>query len=130
MHRTSLTRFAALALGVGLMVFAGSATAQDAQAGAKVFEIYCGSCHTLRTPTAYKPAPRLAGVVGRRAGALPGYDASLAMKTWGKAWTPALLDAFIADPGGVVPGTTMPVNVRVRDAKKRADLIAFLKQQR
>ncbi len=117
-------------LGLGVLAAAGSAAAQDAQAGTKVFEIYCNACHTLKTPTAYKPAPRLAGVIGRKAGSLPGYDASLVMKTWGKVWTPALLDAFIADPGGVVPGTTMPINVRVRDPKKRADLIAFLKLQK
>jgi len=117
-------------LGLGLLVVASPAAAQDAKAGARVFEIYCNSCHTLTTPTAYKPAPRLAGVIGRKAGSLPGYDASLVMKTWGRVWTPALLDAFIADPGGVVPGTTMPINVRVRDAKKRADLIAFLKLQK
>ncbi len=116
-------------LGLTVLAAADSASAQDAQAGARVFDIYCNACHTLKTPTPYKPAPRLAGVFGRKAGSLPGFDASLAMKTWGKAWTPALMDAFVADPGGVVPGTTMPVNVRVRDAKKRADLIAFLKAQ-
>ena len=117
-------------LSLSLLGSAGSAAAQDAQAGARIFEIYCNACHTLKTPTPYKPAPRLAGVIGRKAGSLPGYDASLVMKTWGKVWTPALLDAFISDPGGVVPGTTMPVNVRIRDAKKRADLIAFLKLQK
>jgi len=128
MDMSSLSRLAVIAL--GFLAMAGSAAAQDPQAGAKVFEIYCGSCHTLKTPTPYKPAPRLAGVIGRKAGSLVGYDASLAMKTWGKTWTPALLDAFVADPGNVVPGTTMAVNVRIRDAKKRADLIAFLKQQK
>ena len=115
---------------LSLLAVAGSAAGQDAAAGARVFEIYCNSCHTLKTPTPYKPAPRLAGVIGRKAGSLPGYRASLVMKTWGKVWTPSLLDAFIADPGGVVPGTTMPLNVRVRDAKKRADLIAFLALQK
>ena len=70
------------------MAAAAPAAAQDAQAGAKVFEIYCNACHTLTTPTAYKPAPRLAGIVGRKAGSLPGYNASLAMKSWGKVWTP------------------------------------------
>ena len=120
----------AAALSFCVLIAAGSAAAQDAQAGAKVFEIYCNACHTLTTPTAYKPAPRLAGIIGRKAGSLPGYNASLAMKSWGKVWTPALLDAYIADPGGVIPGTTMPVNVRIRDAKKRADLIAFLRQQK
>ena len=115
---------------IGVLALATPAAAQDAQAGARVFEIYCGSCHTLTTPTAYKPAPRLAGVFGRKAGSLPGYNASLAMKAWGQVWTPALMDAFIADPGGVVPGTTMPVSVDVKDAKKRADLIAFLRRQK
>ena len=128
MNRSFLRPMVALSLCIPAT--AGSAAAQDVQAGAKVFEIYCNACHTLTTPTAYKPGPRLAGIVGRKAGAAPGYNASLAMKSWGKVWTPALLDAYIADPGGVVPGTTMPVNVRVRDAKKRADLIAFLKLQK
>lgn len=128
MHRSSSLLISTLSLAV--LAMAGPAGAQDVQAGARVFDIYCNACHTLTTPTPYKPAPRLAGVFGRKAGSLQGFDASLAMKAWGRVWTPALMDAFIADPGTVVPGTTMPINVRVRDAKKRADLIAFLKAQK
>jgi len=35
------------------------------------------------------------------------------------------MDAFLADPQGVVPGNRMPYS-GLADAKERADLIAFL----
>jgi cytochrome c len=69
-------------------------------------------------------APGLDGVVGRKAGTAAGYAASAALKGSGLTWTPANLDAFLADPAKRVPGTTMP-NPFVNPAD-RGDIIAYL----
>jgi cytochrome c len=124
MFRTRTALIAALSISLSLP--AASAFAQDAAAGAKVFDTYCSSCHALGQATVYKAGPSLRGVIGRKAGIQA--NASLPLKTWGKVWTPALLNAFIADPPGLVPGTIMMISLK--DPKKRADLIAFLAQQK
>jgi cytochrome c len=43
-------------------------------------------------------------------------------------WNENTLDRFLADPLKAVPGTTMTY-AGVKDAKERADLIAYLKQE-
>jgi cytochrome c len=43
----------------------------------------------------------------------------------GLVWDEATLDAYIADPESIVPGTRMSAPP-VRDAQDRADLIAYL----
>ncbi len=124
MKRSRTTLIAALSISLSLS--AVSAFAQDAAAGAKVFDTYCSSCHALGHTTSYKPGPSLRGVIGRKAGIQA--NASLPLKTWGRIWTPGLLNAYITDPGALVPGTSMMISLK--DAKKRADLITFLAQQK
>ena len=69
--------------------------------------------------------PRLNGVVGRKAGAVPGYQYSKAMIAFGQAWTKANLDKYLSAPQATVPGTKMPF-MGVQNAKDRANLIAYL----
>ena len=83
----------------------------------------CVSCHALTG--AQIAGPSLKGVVGRKAGASPGARYSPALAASGIIWQPATLDAFLAAPSQVVPGTTMPV--AVPEAQDRADVIAYLK---
>jgi cytochrome c len=47
------------------------------------------------------------------------------MKNSGVTWDAKTLDAYLANPQGVVPGNTMPFSV-VADAKQRADIVAYL----
>ncbi len=54
-----------------------------------------------------RQGPSLAGIVGRRAGSLPGFNYSPSMKQSGITWDEANLDQFIADPEQVVSGNTM-----------------------
>src|SRR3546814_5482686 len=75
--------------------------------------------------------PNLDGVVGRKAAALSGFDysdAMIAQARRGLVWTEAALDAFLADPQGVVPGNEMGF-FGLADARDRADLVAYLRQQ-
>ena len=105
----------------------GSAFAADSAAvnrGRVYFNDECAMCHAVGADEGSDQGPSLTGVVGRKAGAVPGFDYSKQLKASGKIWTPQALDKFLADPPEFIQGTKMPVNVG--DAKDRADLIAFL----
>lgn len=105
-------------------VLAGMATsAVAAPTGQQVFEQRCTVCHSLR-PAPGKMGPPLAGVAGRKAGTVPGFAYSAAMKASGITWTPDELDAFIKAPGKKVPGTKMLLGAP--DAEQRAAVIEYL----
>ena len=115
----------ALFFALATVFAAGGATAQttgDATKGKAAFAT-CAMCHS---DIAGKNGigPSLFGVVGRNAGTAPGFKYSAAMTKAGP-WTPAKLDAFIAAPKTAVPGTSMPFG-GLRDAAKRADIVAYL----
>jgi cytochrome c2 len=63
-------------------------------------------------------------VVGRKAGTVPGYHYSPALKSAGLIWSRNNLDRWLADPKKFVPGARMPV--RVLDVPSRHDLVAYL----
>jgi len=114
-------------LAVGMvMALPTFAMAQDAANGESVFK-KCKACHGLDGKN--KVGPALNGVVGRKAGAVDGFNYSDAMKNSGKTWDEASLDAYLADPKGNIPGNKM-VFVGVKDEKDRKDLIAYLAAQK
>ena len=99
--------------------------AGDPRAGESVYS-RCLACHSLGY---HRTGPRHCGLFGRRAGSAAGYEEySPAMKRSGLIWNESTLDRFLADPLKTVPGTTMTY-AGVQDAKERADLIAYLKQE-
>jgi len=102
----------------------GGPTAPSAQVQAgEVIYARCQACHAL----AYdRTGPRHCGLFGRRAGSVPGFAYSPAMRRSGIVWDARTLDRFLADPPGVVPGTSMTY-AGVKDGKERAALIAYLK---
>lgn len=118
-----LKRWAYVALPL-LLASAPMARAQDAAAGEKVFA-RCAICHSLEAGKGSTIGPHLDGVVGRRAGTVPGYMYSPGMAKAGITWTKPNLDKFIASPATIVPGNKMPF-AGLPDAHARADLIAFL----
>lgn len=84
----------------------------------------CMACHAL----AYnRTGPRHCGLFGRRAGSLPDFNYSDAMRHSGIIWDTATLDRFLTSPTTVVTGTYMGY-AGVTDAQERADLISWLKQ--
>jgi cytochrome c len=89
-------------------------------------EIYtrCMACHTLAHN---RVGPRHCGLFGRKAGSVPNYAYSSAMKKYGITWTEETLDRFIENPLKTVPGTKMGY-AGIKDAQERADLIAYLKK--
>jgi cytochrome c len=83
----------------------------------------CLACHSLEHN---RVGPRHCGLFGRRAGSLPGYAYSTAMKKYGVTWNEETLDPFLENPLKTVLGTKMGY-AGVKDAGERADLIAYLK---
>jgi len=105
-----------------LLAAAGAAHAGgDVQRGQRLYEARCGGCHSVE---ADRIGPRHAGVFGRRAGAVAGYDYSPALQRGGVVWDTRTLDRWLADPEAVLPGQRM--GYRLMDAAERADVIAYL----
>ena len=71
--------------------------------------------------------PSLHGVIGRKAGSVPGYAYSPAMKNANVTWTDDTLSKYLADPKAFVPGDKM-VFVGIKDPSKLGDLLAYLNQ--
>jgi cytochrome c oxidase assembly protein Cox11 len=100
-----------------------SLSAGDAARGELLFAKNCASCHA---PDHNGVGPMLSGVVGRHAGKAPGYPYSDAVHAADITWTAGALDRWLSNPGQVIPGTRMPINVPL--AQDRRDLVAFLAQ--
>ncbi len=85
----------------------------------------CAACHAIGYN---RTGPQHCGLFGRRAGTAPGFDGySKALRHTKIVWNERSLDAFLQSPMQVVPGTAMGY-AGVKDAKERADLIAWLRQ--
>ena len=69
--------------------------------------------------------PNLYGVVGRERGSHAGFNYSAGMKAKPGKWTVEDLNAFLLNPKGFVPGTSMSF-AGVPRGSERADLITYL----
>lgn len=104
----------------------GSAQAQDAAAGEKVFA-QCRACHQVGENAKNAVGPVLNGLFGRKAGTVEGYNYSPANKNSGLTWDEATFRDYIKDPRGKIPGTKM-IYAGLKDEKRVDDLVAYLKQ--
>jgi cytochrome c len=95
--------------------------------GADAFNTHCGDCHAV-TADSSPVAPGLKGVVGRKVASLTDFSYSDALKAKGGTWTEAALDAFLTNPQGFVPGTTMFATPP--DPPDRKAIIDYLKTQK
>jgi glucose/arabinose dehydrogenase/cytochrome c2 len=95
--------------------------------GKVLFDQRCSSCHSVDPGVATRPGPNLSAVFGRKAGTLPGYAFSPAIRAAGTTWGQMSLDYFLAEPSGFIPGTTMTASA-MQDPQARADLIGYLKR--
>ena len=116
---------AMLALSMTLLL-AGAAFADgDAARGEKKFGD-CAACHKLEAG-ANNVGPSLHGIFGRKAAEVADFRYSPAIKRSAIVWTPEMIDKFISDPQGLVPGNRMPY-AGMASAGDRADLIAYLQK--
>jgi cytochrome c len=85
----------------------------------------CKSCHTMAAGGANMTGPNLHGVIGKKAGEVPGFKFSDKFLAANLTMDPATLDRWIADPKAVVDGTKMTFP-GMKEAKDRTDLIAWM----
>ena len=67
----------------------------------------CGACHESTANARASLGPNLFNIGGRKAGAVPDYDYSPAMKSSTTVWTAETLQAFILDPAKAIPDNKM-----------------------
>jgi cytochrome c len=116
-------RWSFMSLCVALSCAAGSAaSAADAVRGEEIYNSRCIACHS---PDANRVGPKHRGVVGRKAGSLPDFHYSKALKSANLIWDEQTLDRWLTNPQAFLPGQRM--NFKVADPTDRADLIAYLK---
>lgn len=123
--KTTINRIilAGAVIGASLVTSAASRAA-DPEAGKVSFKSICTLCHSAEDGR-NKVGPSLFGVVGRKAGMVPGYAYSEANKNSGITWTAEVLDRYLVAPQVVVPGTKMGYP-GMKDDEKRHDLVAYL----
>lgn len=122
MRAAGLALFLVLAAGCGR-----ERPADRVEAGRKVFA-RCANCHQVGPGARNVFGPELNGILGRRAGSLPDYAYSPALRQAGFTWDEARLAAFLRDPQQVVPGNAMRF-WGLGDDEQIADLLAYLRSQ-
>lgn len=114
--------FGPLMLALLLAGGAGSALADGDPARGEQIYHRCQGCHSIDRN---RIGPMHKGLFGRKAGTVPNFDYSEAMKSSGIVWTEVTLDQFLQGPRKMVPGTKMTF-IGIPKAQDRADLIAYL----
>ena len=114
-----MTRFALILV----LAVAAPAHAARVEHGEMLYE-GCQDCHSLDKNDV---GPRHRGVYGRKAGTVPDYDYSDALKNSGVVWDETTLDKWLTNPQAFVPGAKMFYHLA--DPEDRADVIAFLREK-
>jgi cytochrome c len=135
MHGSKKSTFGAALLIGGAVVMSSAAFAQSAPSAATARlgdpvhgkQLYqaCESCHSINDNDI---GPKHRGVVGRHAASIADYAYSPALKSSGLTWDEATLNRWLINPSALVPGTKM--FFKIDDAQSRADIIAYLKEQK
>ena len=100
-------RLRALGLAATILLCASPAyAAGNAARGAVVFE-RCALCHNTNKDGGSGLGPNLFRVSGRKAGTLPDFPYSSALKNSHIVWTDSNLKAWVMHPAQFVPGSSM-----------------------
>lgn len=114
---------AIMAIAAGALSLA-SAHAANVAHGKSLFQAQCAACHSV-DPGQNGIGPSLAGVYGKAAATVSGFNFSPALKHSKIVWTSDALNKFLQNPQMDVPGTKMPY-MGMSNATDRADVIAYL----
>ena len=98
----------------------------DLAKGQLAFNNACRTCHTTKEGD-NRLGPHLYKIVGRKAGSLPNYGYSSAMKSAGFVWDEEKLTRFIANPDETVPGNNMKPYGGLASDDDSAKILAFLR---
>lgn len=87
----------------------GAAAADDSriEAGRRIFERNCQTCHGVTGPAASGAGPDLRGIMGRRAGSNDSGIHSRAAIESGVTWSREALRRYLQNPDRAMPGTIM-----------------------
>jgi len=119
-----ILKLAAAATAAAALLSTAAMGAGDAAKGKELFA-RCMVCHTSEKGGPNRVGPNLFGVVGRKAGTLPGFSFSPAMKNSGITWDEEVLAKYLLAPSKMVPGTKMPFG-GFNDPSQSADVAAYL----
>ncbi len=134
--------FRTIAAGLASALIAGGASAQDADAGQRVFARRCATCHAITAPDGAtivrggRIGPNQYGLIGDAAGSQPDFDrygdALMAAGDGGLVWTAETLVAYLLDPQGYLrtvlgdDGARSRMAFRLRDEADARDVAAYL----
>jgi cytochrome c len=85
----------------------------------------CKACHDVEAGLPHKVGPNLHGMFGRKAATAAGFKYTDALLNSDISWTPETMDAWLKQPGALVPGNGMAF-AGVADDADRASLVAWL----
>lgn len=88
----------------------------------------CAACHNFVKGGANQIGPNLWDVLGREIAAIDGFNYSNTLQGKDGAWTYEAMNAFLENPRGWAPGTSMAFAGLNRDSD-RANIIAYMRQQ-
>jgi cytochrome c len=129
-HRVAIMgtgmRIAVLCCAIILLWSADPAQAASAAAGQAVFN-RCRICHTIEPGGRNIVGPNLHGIFGRKAGSLPNFAYSPALRESGVVWDDDTLTKYLRDPKEFIPGDRMAFP-GIKDEGQLADLIAYLRE--
>jgi cytochrome c2/cytochrome b561 len=105
----------------------------EAAVEAETFK-WCRFCHNMQPGgEQHKVGPNLHNIMGQRAGTVPGFGYSAAMRRArdeGLVWTDETMAAYIADPQAFMPGTSMIVSSGpIPDPRVQAAVVNILKRE-
>jgi cytochrome c len=103
-----------------------SAMAADAAAGQAIF-VRCKICHNVQAGAPNTVGPNLHGVFGRKAGSLPNFLYSAAMKDSGIVWDDETLRKYLQNPKDFIAGNKMAFP-GIKDENDISNLLAYLHQ--
>lgn len=99
-------------------------------AGQDIYKKKCYVCHDVRRERINRAGPTLYGVLNRKAAGAIGFHYTDAMKIAaedGLVWDEATLDAYLANPQAVIPGTAMVKEAALPNKTERQAVISYLK---
>jgi cytochrome c len=109
--------------------FAHAQTSEPAALdGEKLFKQQCSACHSVVAGETGRQGPNLSGVYGRKPGSVEGFHYSAGYAKVDFLWDEPHLDAYLANPQAVIPGSIMPY--RQSKAPVRTAIVTYLKEQK